>query len=443
MQNQFKEFVKYQHLFKPTESILLAVSGGIDSVVMMHLFEQTGFLYAVAHMNFGLRGAASDADADFVGEFCERHGISFFTKKVDTIAYAEKQGISTQMAARELRYIWFGELLEDKGFSKIATAHHLNDSLETVLLNLSKGTGIAGLAGIPLKNGDIIRPLSFASRGEIENYAHAQQLTWREDVSNQSSKYQRNFIRHEVIPSLKKINPNLENTFLNTLERVQGAHVILQEQIESIKRKAVQYHPTHTEISIRILAQTSAPVFYLDALLKVFGFGYAQVKQIWETHQAEAGKVFYSNEFMLNKDRAHFLITSKPIHPSPKYSIEATQPSCDIKEFSLYMNFVAYNAHFKIPRHHNILAIDADKLRFPLQLRIWQQGDSFYPLGMQGKKKVSDFLIDLKVPLILKEKVWVLCQEQEIIAVLGHRLDDRYKITEHTKSVFLIEKTNF
>lgn len=443
MQNQFKEFVKNQNLFDPEQQVLLAVSGGIDSTVMMHLFKQAGFKFGVAHMNFGLRGEESDADADFVGEFCEGLGVAFFTKKVDTITYAAHHGLSTQMAARELRYIWFEELLEDEGFSKIATAHHLNDSLETVLLNLSKGTGVAGLAGIPMNNGAIIRPLLFATRSQIEAYAQVQQLSWREDISNQKRTYQRNYLRHEIIPRLREINPNLEQTFLNTSERVQDANIILQEQIERLKSKALRHYPTHTEIIINALAQTSTPVFYLDALLKAFGFAYAQVKQIWETHHTASGKIFYSSEYMLNKDRDAFLITSKLEENEPEYLIEEQQMHCDTKVFRLSMSAIANHEDFILPKHRNNLALDLDKISFPLVLRTWQQGDYFYPLGMKGKKKISDFLIDNKVPRILKEKIWVLCQKKEILAVIGYRPDDRYKITPDTKNVFLIEKIDF
>jgi tRNA(Ile)-lysidine synthase len=440
MQNQFKEFVKNQSLFAPDERILLAVSGGLDSVVMMTLFKEAGFNFGVAHVNFQLRGEASEGDAQFVKQLAEEYQAPFFLKSVDAKVFSQTHQLSTQMAARELRYAWFEELLNTEGFSKLATAHHLNDSIETILLHLTKGTGLAGLVGIPLINAHIIRPLLFASRDEIENYAQKNQLTWREDASNQESTYQRNYLRHEVIPKLKKINPSLEHTFLDTIERIRYSNAILQEQFELLKAKAFHYFPTHTEISIEVLAQTAAPVLYLEYLLKEFGFNYAQTKQIWEAHQSESGKVFLSNEYLLNKDRNLFLITKKSSNQAMKYLIEAKQSVYEIAEFSIRVSIIERDKGFSIPQNKDILALDFEKLSFPLELSLWQQGDYFYPLGMTGKKKVSDFLIDLKVPLILKEKVWKLTTKQNIVGLIGYRPDNRYKITSTTKRILLVEK---
>jgi tRNA(Ile)-lysidine synthase len=299
---------------------------------------------------------------------------------------------------------------------------------------------LAGLVGIPLINAHIIRPLLFASRDEIENYAQKNQLTWREDASNQESTYQRNYLRHEVIPKLKKINPSLEHTFLDTIERIRYSNAILQEQFELLKAKAFHYFPTHTEISIEVLAQTAAPVLYLEYLLKEFGFNYAQTKQIWEAHQSESGKVFLSNEYLLNKDRNLFLITKKSSNQAMKYLIEAKQSVYEIAEFSIRVSIIERDKGFSIPQNKDILALDFEKLSFPLELSLWQQGDYFYPLGMTGKKKVSDFLIDLKVPLILKEKVWKLTTKQNIVGLIGYRPDNRYKITSTTKRILLVEK---
>jgi tRNA(Ile)-lysidine synthase len=227
---------------------------------------------------------------------------------------------------------------------------------------------------------------------------------------------------------------------LDTIERIRYSNAILQEQFELLKAKAFHYFPTHTEISIEVLAQTAAPVLYLEYLLKEFGFNYAQTKQIWEAHQSESGKVFLSNEYLLNKDRNLFLITKKSSNQAMKYLIEAKQSVYEIAEFSIRVSIIERDKGFSIPQNKDILALDFEKLSFPLELSLWQQGDYFYPLGMTGKKKVSDFLIDLKVPLILKEKVWKLTTKQNIVGLIGYRPDNRYKITSTTKRILLVEK---
>lgn len=437
MLKKFLTYINEKALFQPQEKVLLAVSGGMDSVVMMHLFAKAKLSFAVAHCNFGLRGEESDADEQFVKKLAKKYKIPFYAEQFETEVFAQQEKISVQMAARVLRYEWFETLCQTQGFACIATAHHLNDTLETVLFNLTKGTGIAGLHGIQPKNGKVIRPLLFAGREEIYEYVVENQLAWREDSSNQSSHYHRNLIRNEVVPLLKTINPNLENTIEHTVERVLAVEKILIEEIERLRKSLIRQENGVVYVSFEPLQAEIEPIIKLYELLKNFHFNYTQVRELWASLSAESGRQFDSPSHRLVKDRTEFVITPKSMQNYIPATIDETQESFQNEIVSLKIQKVSAQG-FKIPSSPKIAALDLATLKFPLKLRIWKQGDKFCPLGMKQKKKLSDFLIDEKVPVNIKERTYVLLSGDDIVWVVGMRVDDRFKITKETAEVYQV-----
>lgn len=430
MLNEFLTFIKTNRLFKSTDTVLLAVSGGVDSVVMAHLFSKANFKFGIAHCNFNLRGDEAKKDAEFVKGLAEKLNVPFFITSFETKKYAKENGISTQLAARNLRYEWFEQILVENSFKFIATAHHLNDSIETVLYNLAKGTGISGLTGIPIKNANVIRPLLFAAREEIELYASDNALTWRQDATNQESDYSRNFIRHEVVPKLKKINPSLEETFKATLQRLQSTKQVLEQQVDSVRALC---NDTGDDIFINKSTLQQLEIATLSAFLKPFGFNFAQCLDVKST-LSEVGKVFKSESHTLNIDRSDVIISKSSAANVIAKEIQDDQLAFENQLFSMQLK---KSSGGRISNDWDA-SFDYDKLSFPLLVRKWEPGDSFRPLGMKGEKKLSDFMIDNKIPLNLKERVFVLVSENSIVWVIGHRIDDRFKITDTTKNTLNI-----
>lgn len=434
MLKNFLTYINEKNLFQPEEKILLAVSGGMDSVVMLHLFAKAKFNFAVAHCNFGLRGEESDADEQFVKKVAKKYKVPFFSEQFDTVAFAEREKISIQMAARVLRYEWFENICRTQGFAYIATAHHLNDTLETVLFNLTKGTGIAGLHGIQPKTGKTIRPLLFAEREDIYEYVVESQLAWREDSSNQSSHYHRNLIRNEVIPLLKTINPNLENTIESTVERVLAVEKILLAELERVRKAVLREEDGIVYIDFMQFQTETEPMIKLHELLKPFHFTYSQVRDICQSLTAESGRQFDSPSHRLVKDRTAFVLTPKGLQTYIPATIDADQEEFANEIVSLKIQKVPVSG-FKIPGSPIIAALDLGLLKFPLKIRLWKPGDKFCPLGMSQKKKLSDFLIDEKVPVNIKERTYVLISGDSIVWVVGMRIDDRFKITHKTEQI--------
>ncbi|MDJ1500853.1 tRNA lysidine(34) synthetase TilS [Xanthocytophaga agilis] len=437
MLKKFLTYINEKTLFQPDEKVLLAVSGGMDSVVMLHLFYKAKLNFAVAHCNFGLRGEESDADELFVKKLAKKYKVPFYSEQFDTEAFALQEKVSVQMAARVLRYEWFEGICKNNGFSVIATAHHLNDTLETVLFNLTKGTGIAGLHGIQSKNGRIARPLLFANREEIYEYVVENQLAWREDSSNQSSHYHRNLIRNEVIPLLKNINPNLEHTIEHTVDRVLAVEKIFLAEVEKTRAVVMRQEGGVTYINFEKLQTEIEPVIKLHELLKPFHFTYTQVNDIWQTLGAESGRQFDSPSYRLIKDRTELVITAKGLQSYIPATIDADTTQFQNEVVSLSIQKVSASG-FKIPSSPKIAALDLATLKFPLKIRLWKQGDKFCPLGMKQKKKVSDFLIDEKVPVNIKERTYVLLSGDDIVWIAGMRIDDRFKLTKETTEVYQI-----
>ncbi len=439
MLERFLTFIKKEHLFFSHQKILLTVSGGMDSVVMTSLFQEAGLQYAIAHCNFGLRGDESDGDEQFVRDLARKYNVKIFCSHFETGKYADQHKISIQMAARDLRYDWFETLCDEYSFDFFASAHHLNDSAETILFNLTKGTGISGLRGMLPKNGRRIRPLLFATHNDIAEYAAKKQLTWREDSSNSSVKYHRNLIRHKVIPLLKEINPNFEATLSSTIERLSAVETIYNKFIEESGRKLVEEKNNTVYIRIRSLLEHTEPLIILFELTEPYGFSYQQAKNILDACQGQPGKHFFSRSYMLNIDREHIIISQKLNIGNAVLEIQKPLKLINYEDFSLHMDIIDRD-QVSFEEGENTAYFDNDLLQYPLAVRPWSEGDVFQPLGMKGKKKLSDFIIDRKIPLNNKKDVIVLFSKNDIIWVIGHRIDDRYKITSSTKHVLRIRK---
>ncbi len=414
------------------------MSGGIDSVVLCHLFAKYQQCFSIAHVNYMLRGSSSEEDVHFVEQLAKVYAVNFYNKNYNVQAYASTHALSIQMAARKLRYQWFSSLLKSHCYTKIATAHHLNDSLETVLFNLAKGTGIAGLHGIvDHVSHHIIRPLSSVSRKTIDHYAQKNQLQWREDSSNKKTHYQRNFIRHQVIPSLKKINPSLESTFQHTLARLQDVEKIFQQKVGEVKKKYVKKKGGRYYIHWQSFQEMPGALTIAYEIVKVFGFSYKQLKNIGK-RVPQTGRHWTSVAHTLWIDRGFWVII-------PSIFFQSTSP-LSITEQQTKIQYADQTWSFQ--QQHRIagwrpsagLWLDFSLLVFPLSLRSWKPGDYFYPLGMYQKKKISDFLIDQKVGLYEKKNTLVLLnRENHIIAVLNHRIDHRYRITDNTQYIYHIQ----
>ena len=417
---------------------LLAVSGGVDSVVMSWLFRKAGFRFSVAHCNFGLRGIASDQDETWVRALARQQGVSYYTQRFDAVHYAHMRGISIQMAARELRYAWFQQLCEEHGFEKVATAHHSGDSLETALLCFTRGTGIAGLRGIVPAQGKYVRPLLFASKHEIIAYAKAHNLTWREDDSNTKSNYKRNFIRHKVIPQLSKLNPSLEDTFKRTSERLQQTEAMLKEYVAAMALRMVHRKGLDFYVSVATIQHKPWAPLLVWQLLQSFGFNFAQINNFWGATLPPSGKMLLSPTHVVYVDRKYWVVTPRVVDSSSLHLLESTTTTLEIPPYVLRCARIPVTK-YNIVQKEAIAALDRDRLKFPLITRKWRSGDYFYPLGMQHKKKLSDFFIDAKVPLAVKAQTWVVISGEDIVCILGHRIDDRFKITDYTQQVYEIQ----
>ena len=437
-------YIKKEKLFTLSEKMLLTVSGGIDSIVMCDLFNKAGLNFAIAHCNFQLRGKESDEDELFVKQLAEKYNVRFFCNRFDTSSYADKKGISIQMAARELRYEWFEEIRKKEKLSYIATAHHQDDSIETFFINLIRGTSISGLHGILPKQGRIIRPLLFTKKEEIEKYAKINKLQHREDSSNASDKYVRNKIRHDIVPILKQLNPDLENTMNETLQRLRDVELIYKNEIENKRSVIVKEEKNCSVISIKQLKKLQPLATYLYEFLKPYNFNASTVETIIDGLDGESGKQFFSATHRVIKDRDYLLVESlKSKVQSLKDSNSIFQIDNDQEEFSVdglkLKISTILNPKSKILNPNSSAAIDLDKLKFPLEIRKWQKGDVFYPLGMKGKKKLSDFFIAKKLSISQKENTWLLTSAGKIVWIIGLRIDDRFKITDKTKKIYFVE----
>ena len=441
MLEKFLDYISEKELFTNEDKILLAISGGIDSVVMAKLFRDAGINHGIAHCNFGLRGEESDSDEKFVRKLARKADAPCYVKNFNTEQFAEDHKVSIQMAARELRYNWFEELAAAEGYSYIALAHHQNDLLETMLLNLSRGTGIAGLHGIAPKRGKFIRPLLFADKEDIFAFVTKKQLTWREDSSNASTKYQRNKIRQEVVPVLEELNPNLSQTIRQTAEKISAVERFFLQEVEKMRSTVIRQEGRDWILDLNPLLEGSEPTLFLSQLIDKWGFSYSQAKEIIAIYKQEgttSGKIFESNTHRLNTDRNQLIISPKDLQEYQDLEIIENEQKASYGAWAFTFNSLKAEG-YPIKGDKNLAALDKDKLEFPLKLRNWKHGDWFCPLGMKQKKKLSDFMIDEKIPLNLKERVLVLTSGDSIVWVVGHRIDNRYKITESTTEVLEVK----
>ena len=438
MLKKFIHYIDSQNLAGSNDKILLTVSGGIDSASMAHLFQQAGYAFDIAHCNFKLRGKESDGDQTFVQQLAEKYGCKIYCKDFDTKEFAQQSKISIQMAARKIRYQWFEKLATTHNYSCIAVAHNRDDYVETILINLIRGTGLKGLTGIKPRQGKIIRPLLFATRKEITEYVKKEKLTFREDSSNADTKYHRNLIRKEILPLIGKINPSFTETLIGESEIFQSAYSIYHKEIEKI-RKAISL-PSEDKIvysipkiqSLRLIA----PIIF--DLISPYGFNYTDSKNLLEILNAEPGRKFFSDSHVLLKDRKTLIIEEiNKTEVNKIYNIEEHAKSLSVP-VKLTLEKINAVSSYQIPKTSNIASIDYDKLVFPLRLRHWEKGDYFFPLGLKGKKKLSDFFVDRKINLLDKEKIWLLVSENDIVWVVGYQPDDRYKVTSETKNILQI-----
>ena len=439
----FTKYIDDNKLFTLTEKILLGVSGGIDSMVLCDLFLKSGFNFGIAHCNFQLRYDESDGDEQLVKNYANKHNIPFHTISFDTKTYAHNNSISTQMAARDLRYKWFNELINIYNYDKIAVAHHADDKIETFFINLTRGTGLNGLCGMPVRNQLLVRPLLFASRCDIQAYVSENNISYREDSSNKSNKYTRNRIRNNIIPEFEKISTVFKQTMLTNIEHLQSIQNYIIDNIKKLKHDICFKQAEQEYICIdklKLLPHRNLLLYYI---LQEYGFKNDTIKQIETTLDAISGKKFCSHTHILIKDRKYFILS--PI-PAENDNIQYTINESDIEinnPLSLQFKQVEKNNSFELVKKTNVSQFDFDKLKFPLILRKWQVGDNFIPFGMKGRKKLSDYFSDNKYSLFDKEKQWLLISDNDIIWVVGKRIDNRFRVDDNTKTVYQIELSAF
>jgi tRNA(Ile)-lysidine synthase len=414
--------------------LLLAVSGGIDSMVLLDLLHKLNLNITIAHCNFKLRGQDSQDDKNFVVSYAQNHNIPFFVKDFDTESFAQEQKLSIQLAARKLRYDWFFELKEQHGFDYIVTAHHLDDSLETFFINLSRGTGLEGLLGIR-ENENVIRPLLDFSKSEIHHYALENNLSWREDISNASDKYLRNKIRHHLVPVLKEINPDFLQFFQKTRQHLQASQNFTTDVLEEILNKVLVETKNTIILDINKLNTCKNKEFILYQWLSSYGF--RAWNDIYDLLEAQSGKFVDSENYRLLKNRNELVLSTKNnLSVEEEFYIQEGENEVN-HPIKLRISEVETMSKINNPE---VIYVDKNLLIFPLSFRKWQKGDYFYPFGMNGKsKKISKFFKDEKLSLFEKENTWLLCSENQIIWVVGKRLDHRFAVTETTKSILKIE----
>lgn len=448
---QFQQQLTGQFRLSPAHHrLLLAVSGGADSVVLVHLTAAAGFDFVIAHCNFQLRGAESERDEAFVRSLGEQYAKPVLVNRFATQEYAAQHNLGIQEAARALRYAWFTTLLNDAAtttadeqtprLTHLVTAHHANDNIETMLMHLFRGTGLHGLTGIPEQDParHIIRPLLFAKREAIEAYVRHHQLAWVEDSSNSSEKYTRNFFRLHVLPGIKTIYPAAEDNLLHTLQRLKEAEQLYMQGVDQHRQKLLTTRGNEVHIPVLKLLQANPVHSIIHEIIKPYGFTPAQTDEVYKLLHAATGSYVASATHRILRNRKWLIIA--PLQTEAAKHILVEQPGTNVvfSEGSLHLQTTAV---MPPPTSKLVAAVDEKQVRFPLILRQWKQGDYFYPLGMQKKKKLSRFFIDNKLSKTEKEKVWVIESDKKIIWVIGHRIDDRFKIKPNTKQCLEIRFT--
>ena len=439
MLEDFINFVQKENLFHADEKILVAVSGGMDSMVLSKLFSVAKWNFGRAHVNFSLRGVDSLADEVFVKKWAKTLKVPYYSIVFDTKAFAEKEKLSIQVAARMLRYAWFEEIRVAEGYAYIATAHQAMDQAETVLINLSRGTGIAGFHGIPVKNGHVIRPMAFASQEDLFDFVVAQKLTWREDSSNESTKYVRNFIRHEIIPKFEEINPQFEQSVLETSRKIQGIEAWMREEMDLWRSQHVRSDAAgNIFVSLGESASITSKMRVLyEAFLKEFDFTYGQMDQLLSLSEEKVGQLFESPTHVINHDRGQWVISRKSQHDFRPILVQEEDEEVLVGSQKMEIFVEENGPDYSVSTSPKVACVDADALTFPLEIRKYQEGDWFCPLGMNTKKLISDFLTDRKVPLLIKKETYLLLSKGSVVWVMGHRIDNRFKVSDKTETVMV------
>ncbi len=431
MKSDFLEYIGHNCLFRKDSKIVLAISGGIDSICLADLLIRSGYNIEFAHCNFNLRGKESDEDLAFVQQLAAKYKVPFHTASFSTDQYATEEKISVQMAAREQRYNWLEKKRKNISADYIAVAHNYDDNIETFLINIIRGTGIKGMLGIKNKNKHVVRPLIFATRNMIINYVKKYSLEYREDSSNISDKYLRNKIRHNLVPLLKEMNPSISKTISREIEILDKVYYIYKNSIQSDLDRIIIKNKEGFKILKSHLSALSPLEIYIYEIFHKYGFN--DIDSITRAINKGSGLRFFSPSHQLLIDREYIFL--EPINDS-------VQEGCCIEkniaciDTPLKMQF-AISDLLSYDSNQDIAYLDKDKLIFPLKIRKWEDGDKFIPLGMDSFKKISDFFIDIKLDVFSKEKVFILCSGKDIVWIIGYRIDDRYKITSKTKKTYI------
>lgn len=436
MYQRFIEYSKQQQLFSTGTRVLLAVSGGIDSMVMAFLFREAGTDHAIAHCNFSLRGDESDGDEKFVISYAKKRKTECFTTRFDTLGFAASKHISVQMAARELRYSWFDTLIEKEGFDVVAVAHNLNDNIETFFINLLRGTGINGLTGMSPRHNNIIRPLLFATRSEIAAFASGGKIKFREDSSNAEVKYTRNRIRIRVLPEIEKVNPNSVVAITETMTHLRSSAELVDIYIERLHSELFRQAANGIEAEVSELRSLKPASPHIYELFKRYGLSSQQTEEMIALLDSSPGRYILTPTHCLLMDRGRILITLRSDDQPPAYIFNTID---EMRLSGLFADLrITGPTDDPLPQSRLTACLDLSLVDFPVTVRHWEPGDRFAPLGMPQLKKISDFLIDLKVPVTEKEKVLLLLSGSKVMWVMGYRIDDRFRITDSTEHILIM-----
>lgn len=438
MLKAFLKYIEDNRLFNKDDRVLLAVSGGIDSMVMAHLFIRAGLTVGIAHCNFTLRGNESDMDEEQVKGFAAKQGIPFYSARFDTKSYASEKGISIQMAARDLRYSWFGEVRKENRYDAVAIAHNLNDNIETFLINLTRGTGLTGLSGIMKKRDTIIRPILFATRKSIEDYCRENNIAYREDKSNAETKYTRNKIRHLLIPLLKEINPSVELTLNETSERMNDINEIFTEFIETAGKKIFRKNGEVVLADITALNQFRENNTVLYELFRPFGLDSGTPDDLRNIIKGKTGGQIFTATHRIIRNRKELIIEKINAKRKETIIINSLEELPECPQF-VSVRLKNVSNRFRIPASRQIACLDRDLISFPLTIRNWQRGDVFFPLGMNHKKKLSDYFVDEKLSISAKEKIMIMESDGRVVWIIGERIDNRFRVTESTRRVIILK----
>ena len=436
MLNKVRKYIEKHQLLNPTEKIIVGLSGGADSVVLLYVLKELSYDCIAAHCNFSLRGEESDRDEAFVSQLMSEWNVPLYKKNFDTLSVASKHKISVEMAARNLRYEWFEELRKEQHAQAICVAHHQDDNVETLLLNLVRGTGLKGLTGMCPQKGFVVRPLLALSQEEVMQAVSEYNLSYVTDSSNLECDFTRNRIRLQVLPLLRTINPSVNESILYTMENLNEAQIVYQNAIDKAKVKA--FNAKDSFISIQELLRFASPEALLYEILKEFQFNPDVIREVYQALDAQSGKEFYSPTYRLIKDRDLLLLL--PLQEASKEEFLIHKEDL-LVEFPLRMkiSLEEKDVDFEINKNKDVACLDAEKLEFPLKLRRWKEGDRFMPFGMRQCQKLSDFFSNNKFSIPQKENIWLLVSGNNIVWVVGWRIDNRYKVTLETKNLFILK----